>query len=283
MKKGKSGFAELFKDPGFKSRLMALIFDEAHCISQWGSFRPEFREMGRLRHILQGRVPFHITSATLPEHVLSDVLNTMSIPRDNLYLMHRSNDRPNVFIAVREIKHAMDSFADLDFLVDDWASGKARPRKFIVFFNNIADSVAAGLRLRSRLPRRLRNQVKWHNSNMSSKFREDELNAFLAGRITGLLATDTIGMVSYNGVFITNLFHKLITIKKGGRLNRCRSGCTVSGTKPHHAYARTTSWPCWTRPRQRGIIPFLCGTQVFLEESKNGLGEGHWQETHIPG
>lgn len=194
MKSGKSGFAKLFKDSGFTSKIIALVFDEAHCISQWGSFRPEFRELGRLRHLVRG-VPIHLTSATLPDHVLNDVLKTTHISRKDLYTMHRSNERPNVYIAVREIKHALGSFADLDFLVDDWAAGIATPRKFLVLFDSISDCVQAGLRLRSRLPLELRDQVQWHHSNMSSEFREQALDAFLQGKIIGFCATDTMGMV----------------------------------------------------------------------------------------
>lgn len=196
MKAGSFGFAKLFKDAKFNAKIIAVVFDEAHCISQWGSFRPEFREIGRLRHILRG-VPLHIASATLPDHVQRDVIKTMNINRSQMYITHRSNDRPNVFIAVRELKHSMSSYADLDFLVADWAAGKGRPRKFLVVFDSILDSVLAGLHLRSLLPRHLRNKVKWHNSNMSAKFRAEEIDAFLRGEILGFCATDTLGMVSF--------------------------------------------------------------------------------------
>ena len=38
-------FAKLWKDSHFRSRLTAIIVDEAHCIDEWGGedFRPEYR------------------------------------------------------------------------------------------------------------------------------------------------------------------------------------------------------------------------------------------------
>ncbi|KAG1889798.1 uncharacterized protein F5891DRAFT_900330, partial [Suillus fuscotomentosus] len=45
-------FEKLLKDPLFASYLVGIIIDEAHCITEWGEFRPEYRELGRLRYIL---------------------------------------------------------------------------------------------------------------------------------------------------------------------------------------------------------------------------------------
>ena len=203
MKSSKYGFSALFKDSSFTSKLISLVFDEAHCISDWCGFRTEFREVGRLRHILRN-VPYYLTSATLPDNVLSDVLRITNISRSNLHIFHRSNDCANVFIDVREIKYSLDSFKDLNFLVEDWAAGKAQPRKFLVLFDSISECIDAGTHLRSLLPLESRNKILWHNSSMSRKFREDAIDAFLAGEIVGFCATDTLGMVS-SMLFTSNL------------------------------------------------------------------------------
>ncbi|KAJ7161557.1 hypothetical protein C8R46DRAFT_1037757 [Mycena filopes] len=43
------GFEKLWKKPGFTSRLISLVWDEAHCVSKWAGFRPEYKEVNRLR------------------------------------------------------------------------------------------------------------------------------------------------------------------------------------------------------------------------------------------
>jgi superfamily II DNA helicase RecQ len=44
----KGHFEKLWKDKTFSSKIMSVVFDEAHCISKWGSFRPEYKEVGNL-------------------------------------------------------------------------------------------------------------------------------------------------------------------------------------------------------------------------------------------
>lgn len=197
LKQSKFGFAKLFKTKSFTDKIISIIFDEAHCISQWGSFRPEYKEVGRLIHILKG-VVFHITSATLPKHVFADVLTILHIHPSHLYVMRRSSDRHNVFLVVREIKHSLSSFLDLNFLVPDgWKDGDPFPPKFLGIFDSILDCVNACLKMRARLPLEHRNRIKWHHSEMSPKYREDVVDEFKSGKLLGAYATDTLGTVRF--------------------------------------------------------------------------------------
>ncbi|KAI5996708.1 P-loop containing nucleoside triphosphate hydrolase protein [Pisolithus albus] len=39
-------FEALLKKKEFVNHIMGIILDEAHCITTWGAFRPEYRELG---------------------------------------------------------------------------------------------------------------------------------------------------------------------------------------------------------------------------------------------
>lgn len=194
MRVGENGFSQIFNKAGLNSRIISVVLDEAHCIAQWGSFRPEYKRIGRLQSLLPN-VIFHITSATLPSYVLEDVLKILNISREDLYLLQRHNDRTNVAIVVREIQSALNSFDDLEFLVRGWAANGTPPPRFLVLFDSIAECVSATSKLRELLPPEEQDKIKWHHSNMSTKYRENVIEAFKRKEIIGFCATDTLGMV----------------------------------------------------------------------------------------
>jgi ATP-dependent DNA helicase RecQ len=85
--------------PGFDSWLgtvgvRAIAIDEAHCISQWGhDFRPEYRQMARLRSVFP-QASLHACTATATPRVQRDIVDQLEL-RDPLVLVG-SFDRPNL-------------------------------------------------------------------------------------------------------------------------------------------------------------------------------------------
>jgi ATP-dependent DNA helicase RecQ len=75
-------------------RVGFIAVDEAHCISQWGhDFRPEYRQLGRLRQLLPG-VSLHAYTATATARVRRDIAGQLSL-NEPLELVG-SFDRPNL-------------------------------------------------------------------------------------------------------------------------------------------------------------------------------------------
>jgi ATP-dependent DNA helicase RecQ len=71
-----------------------IAIDEAHCISQWGhDFRPEYRQLGRLRDEFAG-VSMHAFTATATERVRRDIVSELRL-REPLVLVG-AFDRPNL-------------------------------------------------------------------------------------------------------------------------------------------------------------------------------------------
>jgi ATP-dependent DNA helicase RecQ len=88
---------------GFLARLARcdvtfVAVDEAHCISQWGhDFRPEYRQLGRLRSIFPG-ISLHAFTATATARVRRDIASQLEL-RDPIELVG-SFDRPNLVYRV---------------------------------------------------------------------------------------------------------------------------------------------------------------------------------------
>ncbi|MCP4660117.1 MAG: DNA helicase RecQ [bacterium] len=87
---GGERFCRLLADCG----LRYLAVDEAHCISQWGhDFRPEYRQLGRLREIYPD-ISLHAFTATATEPVRRDIAEQLRL-RDP-HVLVGTFDRPNL-------------------------------------------------------------------------------------------------------------------------------------------------------------------------------------------
>ena len=67
------GFEWLLKKLLFISNLIGIVINKAYCISTWGEFCLEYRELGKLKYLLPMDIPFLITSATLSSEALRDI------------------------------------------------------------------------------------------------------------------------------------------------------------------------------------------------------------------
>ena len=127
---------------------------------------------------------------------MDDITRLLHMQKDRTVVYHRSSDRPNVKIGVRKIKYALGTFADLTFLILAGIKvGDPPPPKFLVFFDNIPDSIEAVAVLCRHLPLELRDRIKWFNADMSPTFKEEELENLVGGETWGFCTTTSFGMV----------------------------------------------------------------------------------------
>lgn len=181
--------------------MFSVIFDEAHCISQWGySFCPSYAQVVDLGDLVPPKTLFYLTSATMPKLVLADVLSKLHLDRhpDEVLHLRLSNDWPNIYLEVWQMAFAHLSFQDLNFLLPNNLNfDTEKPHKFMIFFDSKLDTQKAVDFLQSRLPKKHIDKILWFHSGMSTEFRTETIEDFKKGDVWGLCCTDAAGMVSH--------------------------------------------------------------------------------------
>ncbi|MEO8440790.1 MAG: DNA helicase RecQ [Spartobacteria bacterium] len=156
-----------------------IAIDEAHCISEWGhDFRPEYRELARLREILP-EVPIMALTATATERVRVDILAQLNLRDPQCYVA--SFDRPNLTYRVIPKSSPYDQL--LDFL-------RTRPNDSGIVYcasRKTADSVAAKLNADGIA-------AKPYHAGLEAKERSQNQEMFLRDDVRVVSATIAFGM-----------------------------------------------------------------------------------------
>ena len=130
MANDKDRFPRLWNMHGWKSRLLAIVIDEAHCIHSWGSdFRKTYAQIGDLRAKAPSGVPFIAMSATVPPDVLHTVKTTLHF-KDDVTIVKADCDRPNIKYDVRQFPTKKKCILDMVQHYMDFA-------KSIIYFDNV--------------------------------------------------------------------------------------------------------------------------------------------------
>ena len=81
-----------------KIKVNYIAIDEAHCVSQWGhDFRPEYRELSKLREIKK-TIPFIALTATATKKVILDIEETLKLNKP--FIVQKSFFKKNFFFSV---------------------------------------------------------------------------------------------------------------------------------------------------------------------------------------
>jgi ATP-dependent DNA helicase RecQ len=102
-------FANYLREAG----LSFLVVDEAHCISQWGhDFRPEYRELSRLREIFPDKA-IHAYTATATPHVRDDIVQELCLREPSILI--GSFDRSNL---TYHVSRRTDAYGQVREVID---------------------------------------------------------------------------------------------------------------------------------------------------------------------
>ncbi|KAF8546527.1 hypothetical protein OG21DRAFT_1426770, partial [Imleria badia] len=94
-----------------------------------------------------------------------------------------------------KIKYPLTSYNDLMFLVPEgWKPGDPTLPEFLIFFDDIQDSIAAVNALQMCLPHAHRAKIAWFNSDMTMDYKETQVTHLCTGEIWGLCTMESFGM-----------------------------------------------------------------------------------------
>ncbi len=156
-----------------------IAIDEAHCISQWGhDFRPEYRQLGRLKQLLPG-VGIHAYTATATRRVRRDIASQLGL--DNPQELVGSFDRPN--LVYRAVPRASLKKQLLEVLA-------RHPRDAGIIYCTSRREVDA---LAAWLSQNGHAALPYH-AGLSDAERTRNQDAFLSERVDLIVATVAFGM-----------------------------------------------------------------------------------------
>ena len=170
--------------PHLTPRLGMLVVDEAHCISDWGhDFRPDYRRIASVLATLAPGTPVLATTATANARVVADVAAQLG---EQTLTLRGPLERASLSLSVVDTPDVPTAYAWVaEHLADHAAAGTSG----IVYTLTVAETTRLATFLRAR-----GLAVAAYSSATDPEQREACERALLAGELTALVATSSLGM-----------------------------------------------------------------------------------------
>ncbi|KAH7335285.1 P-loop containing nucleoside triphosphate hydrolase protein [Rhizoctonia solani] len=182
----------LWNSTNFRNQVVRVVFDEAHCVLEWGQFRPAYHRLSFLCPLLL-HATFLALLATLSPAMVTELQRLLGLTA--ISVIRRSNDRHNIVPVVRAIKYPLNTLHNLAFLIPlGFNANSPPPPKFMVFMHSKKLCQEGAKFLRARLPLELQERVVWVHADMSREFNEEAMLALRNGGLYGIVCTDVAGM-----------------------------------------------------------------------------------------
>ncbi|KAJ7356530.1 ATP-dependent DNA helicase [Mycena albidolilacea] len=109
-------FARLIHSKKWQDQISGIYIDEAHLVHQSHSWRPSYSRLYQFRNIIGLQVPVIALSATCPEAYRVSLITYAGL-RPDYILVNLGNFRQELSTIILPIKHNIESFLDLAFIL----------------------------------------------------------------------------------------------------------------------------------------------------------------------
>ena len=111
-------FKKILQDQNFQQHLILVTIDEVHVVSEWDQhWRDSYSHLMLLRDLIDRSVPWLSCFATLDSMMLIEIQELCEF--DSITRIQRTSiDRSNIRLAIQCTQHFVDTFNDLDFLIE---------------------------------------------------------------------------------------------------------------------------------------------------------------------
>ena len=190
-----SEFRKWLTSQNATDNILAVIVDEVHCISQWGSdFCPDYAKIEKIHALLPLGIPFLTTSAMLASPALRDINSKLHIDINTSYFINLGNNRPNISTEVHEIKGSTDFDALFTYFPVN-ASSPNDLKKTIIFTNVVNHTQKISQELRKQFGPCNQQSINYLHHHRTAKAKQWVMQRFREGKIKILVATEAAGIV----------------------------------------------------------------------------------------
>ena len=162
-------------------RIVLLVVDEAHCISDWGhDFRPDYRRIERLVRLFPPNLRLLATTATANKRVMADLQNPLG---SDLRVLHGDLNRPSLTLQTSWMPKSAQRMA--------WLAERLPqiPGSGIIYTLTVRDAHQLAAWLNSR-----HLNVSAYTSKLDITERQRLEDALLSNQVKALVATVALGM-----------------------------------------------------------------------------------------
>jgi superfamily II DNA helicase RecQ len=185
-------FSALLRSQDFASTVITIVVDEAHCIEQWGTFRTQFKSIGKLCSIINPKCPILATTATAPPVVRTTIRKTLHFHSKSTFFLNLGNDRHNITHSIVKIESVSD-FSALKSVHLHTPSDEPLPRSMI-FVDNKKLILKMYVQLIQQFPNR-RQEFNFLYSDRWPYTKRRVMDKFRQGEVNVLITTEVAGMV----------------------------------------------------------------------------------------